>query len=80
MGNGGCVLLSCSVVLTAVLSRLRGLPADHPYIRNEMDGINMQLEEEKALATNNSGLTLAKEAFTVRSYLRRSILYITLMM
>ncbi|KAH7112608.1 hypothetical protein B0J13DRAFT_534048 [Dactylonectria estremocensis] len=41
----------------AVLAKLRGLPMDHPYIRNEMDSISAQLEEERALAANNSGLT-----------------------
>ncbi|KAH6955612.1 hypothetical protein BKA56DRAFT_625098 [Ilyonectria sp. MPI-CAGE-AT-0026] len=41
----------------AVLAKLRGLPMDHPYIRNEMDSISAQLEEERAFAANNSGLT-----------------------
>ncbi|CAM1510833.1 Fc.00g083460.m01.CDS01 [Cosmosporella sp. VM-42] len=63
-----------------VLAKLRGLPTDHPYIRNEIDSISMQLEEERALAANSSGWTLIKEAFTVKSYRRRSFLYITLMM
>lgn len=63
-----------------VLAKLRGLPEDHSYIRNEMDSILMQLEEERALAANNSGLTLIKEAFTVKSYRRRTFLCITLMM
>ncbi|KAF7541751.1 hypothetical protein G7Z17_g11878 [Cylindrodendrum hubeiense] len=63
-----------------VLAELRGLPVNHPYIRNEMDSISSQLEEERALAANSSGLTLIKEAFTVKSYRRRSFLCITLMM
>lgn len=64
----------------AVLAKLRGLPADHPYVLQEMDGISRQLEEERALSVNASHLTLLKEAFSVRSYRRRAMLCITLMM
>ncbi|RGP66753.1 mfs quinate transporter [Fusarium sporotrichioides] len=63
-----------------VLSKLRGLPQDHPYIVEEMENISLQLEEERSLAANNSGWTLVKEAFTVKSYRRRTFLCITLMM
>ncbi|KAF6833227.1 MFS quinate transporter [Colletotrichum musicola] len=63
-----------------VLAKLRGLPADHPYVLQEMDGISRQLEEERALSVNASHLTLLKEAFSVRSYRRRAMLCITLMM
>ncbi|KAL6354731.1 hypothetical protein LRP88_12075 [Fusarium phalaenopsidis] len=64
----------------AVLAKLRGLPEDHPYVRDEMENISLQLEEERSLAANSSGLTLVKEAFTVKSYRRRTFLCITLMM
>ncbi|KAF6794216.1 MFS quinate transporter [Colletotrichum sojae] len=64
----------------AVLAKLRGLPADHPYVLQEMDGISRQLEEERALSVNASHLTLLKEAFSVRSYRQRAMLCITLMM
>ncbi|SPJ70356.1 probable transporter (major facilitator superfamily) [Fusarium torulosum] len=63
-----------------VLSKLRGLPQDHPYIAEEMENIFHQLEEERSLAANSSGWTLVKEAFTVKSYRRRTFLCITLMM
>ncbi|KAJ3522552.1 hypothetical protein NM208_g12806 [Fusarium decemcellulare] len=63
-----------------VLAKLRGLSEDHPYVRDEMENISLQLEEERSLAANSSGLTLVKEAFTVKSYRRRSFLCITLMM
>jgi hypothetical protein len=63
-----------------ILSKLRGLPMDHPYVRNEMEGILLQLEEERALTANTSAFTLVKEAFTVKSYRRRSFLCVTLMM
>ncbi|KAI9899822.1 hypothetical protein N3K66_006283 [Trichothecium roseum] len=64
----------------SVLSKLRGLPADHSYIKNEMDGILHQIEEERDMFGSVSGLTLLKEAFTVKSHRRRSFLCITLMM
>ncbi|TDZ14582.1 Quinate permease [Colletotrichum orbiculare MAFF 240422] len=64
----------------AVLARLRNLPADHPYVVQEMEGISRQLEEERALYVNASGFTLLEEAFTVKSYRRRSMLCIALMM
>ncbi|RSL73820.1 hypothetical protein CEP54_000006 [Fusarium duplospermum] len=63
-----------------VLAKLRGLPEDHPYVRDEMENISLQLEEERSLAANSSGFTLVKEAFTVKSYRRRTFLCITLMM
>ncbi|TEA21706.1 Quinate permease [Colletotrichum sidae] len=56
----------------AVLARLRNLPADHQYVVQEMEGISRQLEEERALSVNASGFTLLEEAFTVKSYRRRS--------
>ncbi|KAL2670770.1 hypothetical protein Neosp_014572 [[Neocosmospora] mangrovei] len=64
----------------AVLAKLRGLPEEHPYVRDEMENISLQLEEERSLAANSSGLTLVKEAFAVKSYRRRTFLCITLMM
>ncbi|KAM0543129.1 hypothetical protein ACHAPJ_012471 [Fusarium lateritium] len=64
----------------SVLSKLRGLPQDHPYIVDEMGNISLQLEEERSLSANSSGWTLIKEAFTVKSYRRRTFLCITLMM
>ncbi|KXH27596.1 hypothetical protein CSAL01_00763 [Colletotrichum salicis] len=63
----------------AVLAKLRHLPADHPYIQQEMEGISRQLEEERALSLNANHFTLLKEALTIKSYRRRSMLCITLM-
>lgn len=63
-----------------VLSRLRGLPPDHPYIQHEMGNIERVLEDERQLMGSSSGLAIVKEAFSVKSYRRRSILSITLMM
>jgi hypothetical protein len=64
----------------AVLSKLRDLPMNHPYVQNEMEGILRVGEEERALSANASAFTLFKEAFTVKSYRRRSFLCVTLMM
>lgn len=63
-----------------VLSKLRGLPPDHPYIQQEMGNIERVLEDEKQLMGSSSGFFMVKEAFTVKSYRRRSVLCITLMM
>lgn len=63
-----------------ILSKLRNLPIDHPYVQEEMQVILVGLEEERALASSTPWLTLIKEAFTVKSYFCRSILCITLMM
>ncbi|KAF3025040.1 hypothetical protein E8E14_014367 [Neopestalotiopsis sp. 37M] len=63
-----------------VLAKLRGLPIDHPYIQQEMNGILSQLEEERANFSGTNMFDLFKEAFATRSNRRRSILCITLMM
>lgn len=63
-----------------VLSKLRGLPPDHPYIQQEMGNIERVLEDERQLLGSSSGFAMVKEAFTVKSYRRRSVLCITLMM
>ncbi|OKP12658.1 hypothetical protein PENSUB_1751 [Penicillium subrubescens] len=63
-----------------VLSKLRELPFDHPYVRNEMQGILVGLKEERSLVSSTSWLTLIKEAFTVKSYFPRTFLCIKLMM
>ncbi|KAM0230812.1 hypothetical protein ACHAP5_011256 [Fusarium lateritium] len=63
-----------------VLSKLRGLAADHRYIVDEMNKISLQIEDERSFAANSSDWTLVKEAFTVKSYRRRTFLCITLMM
>lgn len=62
-----------------ILSSLRHLPSDHPYVQDEMANILAQLEEERIIVSGSSFFTLLKEAFTVRSYRRRSILCISLM-
>ena len=63
-----------------VLAKVRNLPPDHPYVQGEMDGISRQLQEERDLTAETSGWALVKEAFTVKTYRRRSFLCVTLMM
>lgn len=62
-----------------VLSKLRNLPIDHPYVRDEMDNILLQFEEERSLTSESSIFSLLKEAVTVKSYRRRSFLCVMLM-
>lgn len=63
-----------------VLAKLRRLPPTHQYVIEEMAHIELQLEDERALTAGSSAFSMLKEAFTVKSYRRRSILCITLMM
>ena len=62
-----------------VLSELRNLPVDHPHVQGELESILLQLEEERSLTSNNSIVTMIKEAFSVKSYRRRSFLCVMLM-
>ncbi|KAE8149876.1 general substrate transporter [Aspergillus avenaceus] len=63
-----------------VLAKLRGLPEDHPYVTEELNNLKLQLEEEESYNSLSSVWSLIKEAFSRKSYRRRSILCITLMM
>ncbi|KAI0149005.1 general substrate transporter [Pestalotiopsis sp. NC0098] len=63
-----------------VLAKLRGLPIDHPYVQQEMNGIMSQLEEERVNFSGTNMVDLFKEAFATRSNRRRSVLCVTLMM
>ncbi|KAE8372206.1 general substrate transporter [Aspergillus bertholletiae] len=62
-----------------VLASLRGLPEDHPYVIEELNNLRLQLEDESQHASSSTW-SLLKEAFSRKSYRRRSILCITLMM
>lgn len=64
----------------AVLAKLRGLSEDHEYVLEEIANIEMQLEHERSLRGSNSQWSIIKEAFTVKSYRRRTVLCFTLMM
>ncbi|KAE8406241.1 hypothetical protein BDV37DRAFT_292457 [Aspergillus pseudonomiae] len=62
-----------------VLATLRGLPEDHPYVMEELNNLRLQLEEESQHSVS-SMWSLLRESFSRKSYRRRSILCITLMM
>lgn len=64
----------------ATLAKLRGLPEDHPFVLEEYNDMACQLEEELEIRGSTSRFSILKEAFAVKSYRRRSILCITLMM
>lgn len=53
------------------LSKIRKLPADHPYVVGEISDINEGLLAEKEAVGGNSTFTLLKEFFGMRSNLYR---------
>jgi MFS family permease len=63
-----------------VLAKLRRLPEDHPYVIEELNNLRLQLDEEDSQHSLSSMRYFLKESFTKKSYRRRSILCITLMM
>lgn len=65
---------------TEVLSKLRNLPPDHPYIQGELLEMRRQLEEELASVNGGTGFTaIWKEMFTVPGNRRRAFLSMGLM-
>lgn len=56
--------------LTA-MSRLRGLPEDHPFVRDEVAGIQMAHHEEMEATKGTGFLGMLKEMFTIPSNLYR---------
>lgn len=64
---------------TKVLVQLRNLPADHPYVRMELEEMAEQLEHERRLIAGASFMDLQKEMWTVPSNRKRAIISITLM-
>ncbi|KAB8218455.1 general substrate transporter [Aspergillus novoparasiticus] len=55
----------------ASLLRLRGLPANHPYVDAEYNEMVRQVEEEDTSLGPTSSLKVVKETFFIRSNLRR---------
>lgn len=59
----------------ATLVKLRGLPVDHPRVRNEIHDIETSIRKERELFESKSSLSsyrsIVKETFTVSSNLRR---------
>lgn len=54
-----------------VLTRLRQLPAEHPYVSNEMRGIEAQWDEEQETSKGQGFIGIVKEIFLVPSNLYR---------
>ncbi|KAH7361907.1 quinate permease [Plectosphaerella cucumerina] len=63
----------------AVLSRIRALPADHPYVAAEFNEIRLAIEEENAILDGATWWSLQKEMWTVPSNRKRAIISILLM-
>jgi hypothetical protein len=62
-----------------VLVRLRGLPADHPYVAAEFTDIQQSIEAENRLIDGTSWLALQKEMFFIPANRKRIVISITLM-
>ncbi|KAI0006606.1 general substrate transporter [Xylariaceae sp. FL0662B] len=63
----------------AVLTRIRNLPSDHPYLQEEFREIADQLDYERRLIGDASFWSLQKEMWTVATNRKRAILSIMLM-
>lgn len=61
-----------------VLSDVRQLPIDHPYIQQELLELRTQLDQEKALMQGAGFLNLQKECWTVPGNRKRALLTIAL--
>lgn len=64
---------------TSVLSTLRQLPPDHPYIQGELHDIAEQLEHERLLIGGSSFLDLQKEMWKIPGNRKRALISIGLM-
>ncbi|KAH6611359.1 general substrate transporter [Trichoderma cornu-damae] len=64
---------------TKILVRLRGLPADSEYVRNEVQEMADQLEHERRLTGDATFKTLLREMWTIPGNRNRAIISILLM-
>jgi sugar porter (SP) family MFS transporter len=64
---------------TAVLVRIRSLPADHPYVRMELEEMAEQLEMERRLIGGSSFMDLQREMWTIPGNRKRALISIGLM-
>jgi len=64
---------------TRIISKLRALPVDHSYVRNEIQEMADQLENERALMGDATTKSLLKEMWTIPGNRKRSIITIMLM-
>jgi len=64
---------------TAVLTKVCNLPADHPYIRMELEEMAEQLENERRLIGGASFMDLQREMWTIKGNRNRALISIGLM-
>lgn len=64
---------------TVVLAKMRGLPADAGYVREEIREMSEQLEMERQLTGDASTKTLLKEMWTIPGNRKRAIITVVLM-
>ncbi|GIZ41885.1 hypothetical protein CKM354_000517400 [Cercospora kikuchii] len=62
----------------ANLSKLRGLPADHPYVQLEYNETYNQIAAEQDIHAGNSYWQILKDIFTIQSNFQRFVLAIML--
>ena len=62
-----------------ILTKLRGMPADSEYVRQEVQDMAEQLEAERRLTGDTSTKAILKEMWQVPGNRRRAIISITLM-
>lgn len=64
---------------TKILSLVRQLPADHPYVAGELYEINEQLEHERRLIGNATFKSLMREMWTIPGNRKRALISVGLM-
>ncbi|RBQ72904.1 hypothetical protein VDGD_08381 [Verticillium dahliae] len=64
---------------TAILARLRALPADHEYVQAEINDMSNQLETERRLVGDATTRALLREMWLVPSNRKRALLSVFLM-
>lgn len=61
---------------TEVLSDVRRLPVDHPYLQQELLELRTQLDQERAIMKDTGFWALQKECWTVAGNRKRALLTI----
>ena len=64
---------------SAILSKVRSLPIQHPYVQTELQEMQAQLEEERALIGGNSWWDIQREMWTIPGNRKRALISIFLM-
>lgn len=62
-----------------VLSKVRNLPLEHPYVQAEIHEMQAQLEEERALVRGSGWKDIQREAWLVPANRKRALMSIFLM-